>query len=53
MKTLKELGGVKQLAKREQESITGGKYPCYDSQGRLICPKGQTCVDGVCGFSIE
>lgn len=48
MKTLKELKGVKMLVKREQEAIAGGKWPCYDANGKFICPTGYMCLNGVC-----
>jgi hypothetical protein len=53
MKTLKELKSIKRLSRKEQEAIAGGKYPCYDANGKFICPKGYGCVDGVCDRGLE
>jgi hypothetical protein len=50
MKTLKELKGVKELSKKEQKTINGGKLPCYHlSAGSVcVCRAGYECVSGMC-----
>jgi hypothetical protein len=45
MKNLKNLTGAKQLNKKEQQAIKGGKMQCY-ADG--TCPTGWTCINGTC-----
>ncbi|MGE0076408.1 MAG: hypothetical protein AB7S48_00960 [Bacteroidales bacterium] len=51
MKTLKELKGVKQLGKKEQQAINGGLRMC--SIKPPYCPYPYACVNGVCVLSPE
>jgi hypothetical protein len=55
MKTLKELKGAKELSKKEQKAIGGGKMQCLynPTTGLEYCPAPYTCVNGICILSIE
>ena len=45
MKNLKEISKAKQLSKKDQQSVKGGKMQCY-ADG--TCPTGWTCINGTC-----
>lgn len=54
MKTLKELKGVKQLGKKEQQAINGGKMACKVlSNGEEYCPYPYVCINGICELGPE
>ncbi|MGE0076410.1 MAG: hypothetical protein AB7S48_00970 [Bacteroidales bacterium] len=53
MKTLKELKGVKQLGKKEQQTVNGGKMQCLYSPEGEYCPYPYVCVNGICVLSPE
>jgi len=40
----------KQLSKKEQMNIYGGKMQCWDVQNPEDpqCPKGWVCINGIC-----
>ncbi|MGE0076409.1 MAG: hypothetical protein AB7S48_00965 [Bacteroidales bacterium] len=53
MKTLKELKGVKQLGKKEQQAINGGKKACLWGPEGEYCIAPYVCENGICVLSPE